>query len=95
MKDADLSIEKNNWAWKYLKDAVFIGHLIPDLDAVASAIGAAALYGGNATIPGKINSETEWALKKWGLECPPLFDDYYQGENADKNCCLVDHNSKK
>ena len=28
-----------------LKDAVFVGHLVTDLDSVAGAIGAAALYG--------------------------------------------------
>ncbi|KAL3804917.1 hypothetical protein HJC23_006689 [Cyclotella cryptica] len=50
-----------------LKDAIFVGHLVTDLDSVAGAIGAAALYGGKAATASEVNSEMEFALKQWGV----------------------------
>ena len=47
-----------------LKDAIFVGHLVTDLDSVAGAIGAAALYGGKAVLASDINSETAFALDR-------------------------------
>ncbi len=45
-----------------LKDAMFVGHLVTDLDSVAGAIGAAALYGGKAALASDVNSETRFAV---------------------------------
>ena len=46
-----------------LKNAVFVGHLVTDLDSVAGAIGAAALYGGTPALASEVNSETAFALE--------------------------------
>lgn len=73
-----------------LRDALFVGHLVTDLDSVAGAIGAAALYGGTATLASKVNSETQFALDYWGIEKPrPIEDIFKERPNAD--VCLVDH----
>ena len=73
-----------------LRDAVFVGHLVTDLDSVAGAIGAAALYGGTAALASKVNSETQFALDYWGIEKPrPIEDIFKERPNAD--VCLVDH----
>jgi hypothetical protein len=46
-----------------------------DLDSVAGAIGAAALFNGVATISEeKLNGEILFALGECGIETPPLFD---------------------
>jgi len=42
---------------------------VTDLDSVAGAIGAAALYGGKAVTASEVNSETEFALKQWEGAC--------------------------
>jgi inorganic pyrophosphatase/exopolyphosphatase len=73
-----------------LKDAIFVGHLVTDLDSVAGAIGAAALYGGRPALASDINSETEFALKQWGVEPPPRIEDVMRSHPECK-ICLVDH----
>jgi len=73
-----------------LKDAVFIGHLVTDLDSVAGAIGAASLYGGKAALASDINSETRFALDYWKVELPPGIEDVLKGD-PDVDICLVDH----
>lgn len=73
-----------------LRDAVFVGHLVTDLDSVAGAIGAAALYGGRAAVASEINSETEFALKEWGVEIPMRIEDVLK-EEPNAKICLVDH----
>lgn len=73
-----------------LRDAVFVGHLVTDLDSVAGAIGAAALYGGVPALASEINSETQFALDAWNIEKPRRVEDLIQ-ENPDVNFCLVDH----
>jgi hypothetical protein len=50
-----------------LKGAIFCGHLVADLDSIAGAIGAAALYGGVPARASAINAETEFALDTWGV----------------------------
>ena len=66
-----------------LRDAIFVGHLVTDLDSVAGAIGAAALYGGKAATASEVNSETEFALKQWGVEVPPRIEEMLrQNPNA-------------
>jgi inorganic pyrophosphatase/exopolyphosphatase len=73
-----------------LKDAVFVGHLVTDLDSVGGAIGAAALYGGTAAIASGVNSETAFALEHWGVETPPRIEDVLSKDMTAK-ICLVDH----
>lgn len=73
-----------------LQDAIFVGHLVTDLDSVAGAIGAAALYGGKAVTASEVNSETEFALKQWGVDAPPRIEDVVK-ERPDAKVCLVDH----
>ena len=58
-----------------LKDAIFCGHLVTDLDSIAGAIGAANLYGGVPARASEINTETEFALEHWGLPLPPPVED--------------------
>lgn len=68
---------------------VFVGHLNTDLDSISSSVGAAALFDGIPAAASKINSETEFALQKWGIPSPPLFSkDSHKG----KSVCLMDHN---
>ena len=58
-----------------------IGHLNPDTDAIASAMGYAWLLGerdGRNTIAaraGAVNPQTAWVLKTIGLEPPPYLAD--------------------
>ncbi len=73
-----------------LKDATFVGHLVTDLDSVAGAIGAAALYGGKAALASDVNSETQFALDKFKVETPPKIEDVLK-EKPDADICLVDH----
>ncbi|KAL7472164.1 hypothetical protein ACHAXS_012503 [Conticribra weissflogii] len=73
-----------------LKDAIFVGHLVTDLDSVGGAIGAAALYGGKAALASEVNSETAFALEEWGVEKPPRIEDLLK-TNPDAKICLVDH----
>ena len=73
-----------------LKNAYFVGHLVTDLDSVGGAIGAAELYGGKAVLASDVNSETAFALEKWGVDVPPKIEDMLK-ENSGANICLVDH----
>lgn len=73
-----------------LKDAVFVGHLVTDLDSVGGAIGAAALYGGTAALASEVNSETAFALEEWNMEKPPTIEEVLK-ENPNAKICLVDH----
>lgn len=58
-----------------------VGHRNPDMDAIASAIGYAWLLherdGEEATAAraGALNPQTDWALKKLGLQAPRLLSD--------------------
>ena len=73
-----------------LKNAVFVGHLVTDLDSVAGAIGAAALYGGTPALASEVNSETAFALEYWGIEKPKRIEEILK-ENESADICLVDH----
>ena len=73
-----------------LKGAIFVGHLVTDLDSVAGAIGAAALYGGTPVLASNVNSETQFALDYWKVEKPQIIEDYLK-EKPDAQICLVDH----
>eukprot|EP00567_Pseudictyota_dubia_P012122 CAMPEP_0197435932 /NCGR_PEP_ID=MMETSP1175-20131217/3423_1 /TAXON_ID=1003142 /ORGANISM="Triceratium dubium, Strain CCMP147" /LENGTH=179 /DNA_ID=CAMNT_0042965081 /DNA_START=123 /DNA_END=658 /DNA_ORIENTATION=+ len=73
-----------------LKDAVFVGHLVTDLDSVAGAIGAAELYGGIPALASEVNSETAFALEKFGVKKPRTIEEIV-AENPGVDVCLVDH----
>ena len=73
-----------------LKDVVFVGHLVTDLDSIGGAIGSAALYGGVPASASKVNSETQFVLDYWGVETPRPIEDVLK-ENPDARVCLVDH----
>lgn len=49
-----------------LSGALFVGHLVTDLDSIGGAIGAAELYGGIPARASEINSETKFVLDLWG-----------------------------
>ena len=76
-----------------LKDAIFCGHLVADLDSVAGAIGAAELYGGVAARASEINSETQFALERWALSLDaarPVEELLAERGGAAAPVCLVD-----
>lgn len=73
-----------------LKNAVFVGHIVTDLDSVAGAIGAAELYGGTPALASKINSETMFAFQEWGVPMPMYIEDILE-QNPKSDICLVDH----
>jgi len=76
-----------------LKDAVFVGHVVTDLDSVAGAIGAACLYGGTPALASPINSETMFAFQEWGAKMPQYVEDILEeaGPDNQPDICLVDH----
>lgn len=59
-------------------------------DSIAGAIGAAALYGGIACRASDINSETQFCVKKWGVEVPPRVEEMLLA-HPESGVCLVDH----
>lgn len=64
------------------KPIYIIGHRNPDSDSICSAIGYAHLKQamGDEVIParaGKLNAETKFLLKKFGVEAPKLIMDFY------------------
>ena len=66
------------------------GHTSPDSDAVFSAMSAAYLWNARgikaeAFVQGKLNPETEFLMKKFGLKTPPVL-----GEVAGKNIGITD-----
>ena len=73
-----------------LKNAVFVGHIVTDLDSVAGAIGAACLYGGTAALASSINSETMFAFQEWGVAMPQYIEDILE-DHPNSDICLVDH----
>lgn len=72
-----------------LDDAIFVGHVVTDLDSIAGAIGAAHLYGGVPARASEPNTETTFALENWGVDLPPKVEDLLV-ERPDRNVCLVD-----
>lgn len=55
---------------------VWTGHLSPDTDTVVSALLATHIYGGTATVPEKINPESEFVLNYCNAEAPRIEPDY-------------------
>lgn len=72
-----------------MKNALFCGHLMADLDSIAGAIAAAHLYGGTPARASDLNSETKWALEKWKCDSPDMIDALLQ-ETPTQDVCLVD-----
>ena len=68
---------------------VFTGHVHPDVDSIASSVGAAHLFGGVAMHAGVINHETQFLLNHFRLESPLPLNGNYQGEPF----IIVDHNA--
>lgn len=66
---------------------IWTGHRRPDCDSIASAIGAAVLYGGRAAISGQLSGEAQFLLKECGLPTPPQLSELKAGTIG-----LVDHN---
>ena len=73
-----------------LSNAIFCGHLVTDLDSIAGAIGAAELYNGIAARASEVNSETAFALDKWGVEKPLPIEELLE-THPQSGVCLVDH----
>lgn len=73
-----------------LTGAIFVGHIVTDLDSIAGAIGASELYGGLPARASEINSETKFALARWGVAQPPPIEEVME-TYKDKKICLVDH----
>jgi inorganic pyrophosphatase/exopolyphosphatase len=73
-----------------IEAAVFCGHVVTDLDSVAGSIGAAKLYGGIPALASEINSETEYALRRFGVKKPRRIEDVI-AEDPTTKVCLVDH----
>lgn len=73
-----------------LGDAIFCGHLVTDLDSIAGAIGAAELYGGIPARASEVNSETDFALKLWGVDKPQPVEEVLV-QYPKSGVCLVDH----
>jgi inorganic pyrophosphatase/exopolyphosphatase len=73
-----------------LSGALFVGHLVTDLDSIGGAIGAAELYGGIAARASEINSETKFALDLWDVKEPLPIEELLV-THPDASVCLVDH----
>lgn len=83
-------IEKQNLTWEpALTDAIFCGHLMADCDSISGAIAAAHLYGGEAARASEINSETKFALERWGIQMPKSVEELLEADPSRK-ICLVD-----
>ena len=77
-----------------LGGCLVVGHTNTDADSVASAVGVARLYGGQATRSEReLNGEIMYALEFSGVPMPPYFDDVAgAGDPHDpRGICLVDH----
>mmetsp|Transcript_68416 Transcript_68416/g.135184 ORF Transcript_68416/g.135184 Transcript_68416/m.135184 type:complete len:647 (-) Transcript_68416:240-2180(-) len=75
-------------------DCVFVGHVNTDLDSIAGAIGAAALFGGVAARAEEdYNGEIVAGLKFAGLDPPEVFDKVPGVKN--RHVFLIDHNEVK
>uniref|UniRef100_A0A7S4LJI6 inorganic diphosphatase n=1 Tax=Eutreptiella gymnastica TaxID=73025 RepID=A0A7S4LJI6_9EUGL len=89
-----------------LRGCIFVGHTATDLDSIAGAIGAAALFGGIAAkSEAELNGEITYALREVAqMDEPPLYDDIPGASKPEVDesgaekwhwICLVDHNEEK
>ena len=90
---SEMLTEKLTGPWSVIipKGTVFIGHKIPDTDAICSAIAAAELFHGIPARAGTINTETEYVLNRCGVSQPEMYGDVLKAREV-QNICLVDHN---
>lgn len=58
------------------ENLVWTGHISPDSDTVMSALLAAHIYGGTATVPEPINPESTFILNYCNVESPRVESDY-------------------
>ncbi|MEO1230531.1 MAG: DHHA2 domain-containing protein [Myxococcota bacterium] len=65
----------------------FVGHLTPDTDSIASALGAAWFFGGIAARSGPMNAESRYLLERFGVAPPRLIEDW-----TGLRVFLLDHN---
>ena len=65
----------------------FVGHLTPDTDSIASALGAAWLFGGIAARSGPVNAESRYLLERFGVPAPRLVEQW-----VGLRVFLLDHN---
>merc|ERR1712176_8349 len=87
--------EKLTGPWSVIipEKTVFVGHKIPDTDAICSAIAAAELFEGKPARAGELNTETQYVLNRCGISQPELFSDLVkEGQEEVETICLVDHN---
>lgn len=85
------AIKNNEYKYKLFEGALFVGHIVTDLDSVSTAIGAAAFYGGVPAISEKketLNTEIKWAIDYWNCKLPEFIENI---KNKNK-IVLVDHN---
>ena len=71
-----------------IHDAVFVGHVVTDLDSIAGSIGAAELYYGTPAAASDVNSETAFALQRFNCPTPKRIEDIieeYKTKNNDDN----------
>jgi manganese-dependent inorganic pyrophosphatase len=76
-----------------LRGSIFVGHLAADLDSVAAAVAAAELHGGTAAVASVLNSESRWALGRWGATAPVPVEDAIAAQDragGEARVCLVD-----
>jgi len=74
---------------KFDEGVVFVGHLDPDLDSIASAVAAAKLFNGVAARPGPLNPESDFVIKLFDVESPQSLESVYKGGHF----VIVDHNA--
>ncbi|WP_163653111.1 manganese-dependent inorganic pyrophosphatase [Listeria sp. PSOL-1] len=80
-----------------MEKLLVFGHKNPDTDAICSAIAFSELKKAEgadieAVRLGELNTETEFALAKFGVKAPRLIQTV---ANEVKQVCLVDHNEKQ
>ena len=76
-----------------LQGCIFVGHIVTDTDSIATAVGAAHLFGGQpARAERELNGEIKRALEYACIDTPPYFADV-EGAMGERGVCLVDHNA--
>ena len=81
-KEVKMTFEKGKMEWRSREKFILSGHKNPDTDSICSAIAYAdfknRMNKGNkyaAKRAGQINEETEYVLKRFGVEAPGYLSD--------------------
>ena len=84
-----------------INEEIYIfGHITPDTDSVCSSIAYSNLKNklgyknAKAYRVGKLNKETEFVLKYFNVEQPPLLLNKELSDGEQKNIILIDHNER-